>query len=78
MFKTIKTKDEAMKLQIITEHVPVSVSIFSNVSDYDDKPIFLYNIKPDQLINEFIQTILRISLKLNLLMKLNIIILLRF
>ena len=40
MLKTIKTKDEAMKLQIISEHVPVSVSIFSNVPDYDDKMYF--------------------------------------
>ncbi len=31
MLKTIKTKDEAMKLQIMSEHVPVSVSMFSNV-----------------------------------------------
>ena len=36
MLKTIKTKDEEKKLQIISEHVPVSVSIFSNVPDYDN------------------------------------------
>jgi hypothetical protein len=28
------------KLKIIIEHVPVSVSIFSNVPGYNDKPIF--------------------------------------
>ena len=55
MLKTIKTKDEAMKLQIISEHVPVSVSIFSNVPDYGNKPIFYV------IIN--LQTILNISLK---------------
>ena len=52
-----------MKLQVISEHVPVSVSIFSNVPDYDNKPIFLCNDKPAELINEFIKTILNISLK---------------
>jgi hypothetical protein len=58
MLKRIKTTDHAKKLQIISDHVPVSVSIFSNVPDYDDKPISLCNDKPDVLIHEFIQTIL--------------------
>ena len=31
--------------------------------DYDNKPIFLWNDKPNKLIDEFIQTILKISLK---------------
>jgi hypothetical protein len=63
MLKQIKTDDETKKLQITSEHVPVSVSIFSNVPDYDDKPIFLCNNKPHKLIDQFIKTILRISLK---------------
>jgi len=61
--KDIKTDDQEEKLQIVSEHVPVSVSIFSNVPDYDDKPIFLCSDKPSKLINKFIQTILKISLK---------------
>ena len=40
MLKSIETIDKETKLQITTEHVPVSVSIFSNVPDYDNKPIF--------------------------------------
>jgi hypothetical protein len=63
MLKDIKTDDQEKKLQIVSEHVPVSVSIFSNVPDYDDKPIFLCSDKPSKLINKFIQTILKISLK---------------
>ncbi len=51
------------KIQIISDHVPVSVSIFSNVPDYDDKPIFLCNDKPDVLIHDSIRTILKISFK---------------
>ncbi len=41
MLKKIKIKDNKKKLQIVFEHVPVSVSIFSNVPEYDKKPIFL-------------------------------------
>ncbi len=40
MLKQIETKDDEKKLQIVSEHVPVSVSIFSNVPEYDNKPIF--------------------------------------
>ncbi len=54
---------ETKKLQIISEHVPVSVSIFSNVPDYDNEPIFLCNKKPAQLVDDFIKTIVEISLK---------------
>jgi hypothetical protein len=43
--------------------MPVSVFIFSNVPDYDDKPMFLCNDKPDVLIHELIQAFLKISLK---------------
>jgi hypothetical protein len=40
MLKQIETNDNEKKLQIVSEHVPVSVSIFSNVPEYDDQPIF--------------------------------------
>ncbi len=63
MLKTIKIKDEQKKLQVISQRVPVSVAIFSDVPDYDNKPIFSCNNKPDKLIHEFIETILKISLK---------------
>jgi hypothetical protein len=63
MLKTqIKTTDSAKKLQIISDHVPVSVSIFSNVPDYDDKPTFLCNDKSDILIHELIQNVLKVAL----------------
>ncbi len=35
MFKKIEIKDNEKKRQITSEHVPVSVSIFSNVPEYD-------------------------------------------
>ena len=41
----------------------VSVSIFSNVPEYDDKPIFICDSTPKNLINQFVQAILKISLK---------------
>jgi hypothetical protein len=63
MLKDIKINDHEKKLQIVSEHVPVSVSIFSNVPDYDEKPIFLCSEKPSKLVYKFIQTILNISLK---------------
>ena len=63
MLKNIETTDAHKKLQVISEHVLVSVSIFSDVPDYDNKPIFLCNNKPDKLFHEFIETILKISLK---------------
>ena len=63
MLKKIDTIDDTKQLQIVSQHVPVSVSIFSNVPDYDSKPIFLCNNKPAKLINNFIETILEISLK---------------
>ncbi len=78
MLKQIKTTDSTKILQIISDHMAVSVSIFSNVPDYDDKPILLCNYKPDILINEFMQTSLQISLKLNLYIKLNIMVLLQY
>ena len=51
------------KLKIIIEHVPVSVSIFSNVPGYNDKPIFICNNNPEHLIDDFVKTIYEISLK---------------
>jgi hypothetical protein len=45
------------------EHVPVSVSIFSNVPEYDDKPIFICDSNPKKLIKYFVRTILKIPLK---------------
>jgi hypothetical protein len=44
-------------------HVPVSVSIFPYIPEYDDKPTFICNSNPKQLIKPFVQTILKISLK---------------
>jgi hypothetical protein len=46
MLKNIEVEDDEKKLKIISEHVPVSVSIFSNVPGYDNKPIFIYNDNP--------------------------------
>ncbi len=63
MIKKIEITDNEKKLQVISEHVPVNVSIFSNVPGYDNKTIFLCNDKPDEVINKFIKTILNISLK---------------
>ncbi len=63
MLKNMKTIDKEKKLPIVSELVLVSVSIFSNVPDYDEKPIFVCNEKPRKRTDEFIQTILRISLR---------------
>ena len=63
MLKTIEVEDNEKKLKIVSEHIPVSVSLFSNVPDFDNKPIFLCNDKPDKLISEFVKTICNISMK---------------
>ncbi len=63
MLKNIKTKDNEKKLQITSEHVPVSVSIFSNVPEFDNKSIFICDSNPKKLNKNFVQTILKISLK---------------
>jgi hypothetical protein len=47
----------------ISEHVPVSVSIFSNVPEYDNKPVFICDSENKKLIKNFVKTILKISLK---------------
>jgi hypothetical protein len=44
-------------------YLPVSVSIFSNVPEYDDKPIFICDSEPKKLIKNFVKTILKKSLK---------------
>ncbi len=51
------------RLQIVSEHVPVSVSIFPNVPEYDDKPIFICGREPKKIIKNFVKNILKISLK---------------
>jgi hypothetical protein len=61
MLKKIKTKDNEKKLQIVSEHV--TVSMFSNVPEYDNKPIFICDSEPKKLIKNFVKTILKISLK---------------
>ena len=61
MLKNIEVEDDEKKLIIISEHVPVSVSIFFNVPGYDNKPRFICNDNPIKLISEFIKTILKIS-----------------
>jgi hypothetical protein len=61
--KKIEIKDNEKKLQITSEHVPVSVSIFSNVPEFDVKRIFVCNGEPKTLIKKVVQTILNISLK---------------
>ncbi len=63
MLKKIEITDKEKKLQITSEHVPVSVSIFSNVPEYNNKPIFICDSNPKKLIKYFVQNILKISLK---------------
>jgi len=63
MLKKIEIKDDEKKLKITSEHVPVSVSIFSNVPEYDNKPIFICDSNPKILIKKFVKSILKISLK---------------
>ncbi len=60
MLKKTQTNDNGKQLKIVPEHVPVSVSIFSNVQGYDMKPIFSCNDKPEELINSFIKTLVEI------------------
>ena len=68
MVKKISKVDDDKKLKIVSEHVPVSVSLFSNVPGYENKPIFLCSDKPEVLIDEFVKLIYNISqeaLKIN-------------
>ena len=50
------------QLKITTEHIPVSVSINSNIPGYD-KAYFICNEKPEVLIDDFVKYIYEISLK---------------
>ena len=50
MLKKLESNDDEKQLKITYEHVPASVSIFSNVPGYDSKPIFLCHDKPEELI----------------------------
>jgi hypothetical protein len=36
MLKNIQDKDNEKKLKIVSEHIPVCVSLFSNVPDFDN------------------------------------------
>ncbi len=46
-------------LNKILDHVPVSVSVFSNVPGYDNKPIFICDNDPDQLINNLLKQLMK-------------------
>jgi hypothetical protein len=59
----IDNNNDDDKLKIVSEHVPVSVYKFSNVPEYDIKPIFLCHNDPKKLIERFVKTILKISYK---------------
>ena len=50
------------KLKITTQHIPVSVSINSNIPGYDTA-YFICNEKPEILIDDFVKYIYEISLK---------------
>ena len=63
MLKKLEIIDNDKKLKITTEHVPVSVSILSNVPGYSDTPIFIVNESPEILINSFVENLYQISLK---------------
>jgi hypothetical protein len=63
MVKPLHLNDNDNKLKITCEHVPVSVSIFSNVPGYDIEPIFICNDNPEFLINEFTNQLYIISQK---------------
>ena len=55
--------DNEQKLKITKKHVPVSVSILSNVPGYDEKPIFHCCNDPEELINNFVKTLYEIAKK---------------
>ena len=60
--KKIKVLDDSKQLKITNQHIPVSVSINSNVEGYD-KAYFICNEQPEILIDEFIKYIHQIALK---------------
>ena len=49
--------DNDNKLKIISQHIPVSVPINSNIPDYD-KAYFICNEKSESLIDDFVKYIL--------------------
>ena len=51
MLKPMNENNIDTKLKITMEHVPVSVSILSNVPGYDQKPIFICCNEPEELID---------------------------
>jgi len=58
MLKPVEVETyENKQLNITMEHVPVSVSILSNVQGYDMKSIFFCNNQPEILIDEFVKTL---------------------
>ena len=59
MLQQIEQIDNDKKLKVTTEHVPVSVSIFSNVPGYDDKPIFICDSNPKKLIKNLYKLFLK-------------------
>ncbi len=62
MLKQIKTTESAKILQIVSGHVPGSVSIFSNVPN-DEKPIFYAMIYPIFLLMNLYKLHLKIIQK---------------
>ncbi len=46
--------------------MPVSVSVFSNVQEYDNKPFCICDSNPKKRIQQSVQTILKISFKAKL------------
>ena len=66
LLKQMKSKDETKQLQITSEHVPVSVSIFSNVPEYKVKSKFLCTDKPTILFDELLTLFLKYHYKQNL------------
>ena len=55
--------DKGKQLTFSADHVPVSVSILSNVEGYDNKPIFLCDESPEILIDKFVKSLTEISNK---------------
>jgi hypothetical protein len=55
MSKNIETKDNEKKVQIVSEHVPLSVSILSNVPEYGNKPILFVIVTLKTYLNNFIK-----------------------
>ena len=63
MVKPVDVIDNEKKIKITMEHVPVSVSILSNVPGYDKKPIFHCCNNPEELIDNFVKTLYDIAQK---------------